>query len=128
MGGTAFIQTILNHASVRGSRSTVMNPLAWLLSILFAGLVACLGLSPPGWIILILGVAVGVVIVIFIIMYIVFAIQSPDALRSEKFYLTKLAIEKSIKGDSIIGLIDPEVEASAELLASASVDPRVVEK
>ncbi len=39
--------------------------------------------------------------------YIFFMIRSPDALRSEKFTLSKLAIEHSAKGDNLSGLIEP---------------------
>jgi hypothetical protein len=45
--------------------------------------------------------------------YVYFAWRAPDYLRSEKYTLSKLAIEKSVKGDNIRGFIDPIYEQRA---------------
>lgn len=39
--------------------------------------------------------------------YIFFALTDPDALRSEKYKLQKMAIEQGLYGDSGIGLLEP---------------------
>lgn len=40
--------------------------------------------------------------------YIYFMRRDPDALRSESYSLQKLAIEKGIFGDNLVGMIDPD--------------------
>lgn len=43
---------------------------------------------------------------IYLASYIIYALKNPDALRSEKYTLSKMAIEKNLIGDDISGLIE----------------------
>ena len=45
-------------------------------------------------------------VVIFLGSYIYFAMKQPDALRSEKFTLSKMAMEKNLIGDNRAGLVE----------------------
>src|SRR2546421_9756017 len=105
MPNIEMIRALFEQAFARQSRSTVMNPLAWLIAVLLAGLSGAVISHAPEWLLAILGGFLSVSIVIFLGLYLFFAFKSPDLLRSEKFYLTKMAIEKSIRGDNITGLI-----------------------
>jgi hypothetical protein len=46
----------------------------------------------------------GMTVCIFLAFYMYFAVKNPDALRSEKYTLSKMAIEKNLIGDDKVGL------------------------
>lgn len=102
---TDFVQQFLQSAETRGSRSTVVSPIGWVLGISLAGLAASLKLSAPGWVLISLVIMGFLSFGTFLGAYIYFAITSPESLRSEKYTLTKMAIEHSAKGDNVVGLI-----------------------
>ena len=128
MPGVEFVRSFLQEAAVRGVKSTVLNPVSWLIGVLLAGLAACLASTPPSWLVVALAIFIGITVVLFLVMYVYFAITSPDSLRSERFTLSKMAIEKSIKGDNLFGLIDPAMVVNARLLPTASLEPKEVDK
>ena len=123
MSGVSFIRTLLEHATSRRSLSTVMHSLGWLITALLGGIAACLYLKSPEWLLMLLAGLISVSVLVYLTMYIFFASKSPDALRSETFFLTKMAIEKSMRGDSVTGLIDPNLVAGVRTLAAPSVEP-----
>jgi hypothetical protein len=54
--------------------------------------------------------------------YIYFAFRHPDALRSEKFTLSKIALEKNLIGDSRVGLLEIEdMEKSSKAVALPNI-------
>ncbi len=52
--------------------------------------------------------------------YFYFMVNDPDALRSESFKLSKMALEKGKMGDSIVGLVD------VNALSNEPRSPRVI--
>ena len=58
----------------------------------------------PQWTIIAMITFLALTILIYLGSYIYFALKNPDALRSEKFTLSKIAIEKNLIGDSNVGL------------------------
>lgn len=129
MPNVDFVRAFLEQAFARHSRSTVMNPLAWLIAVLLAGVSACVVSHSPQWLLILLGVFLSASVLIFLSLFIYFAFKSPDLLRSEKFYLTKMAIEKSVRGDNLTGLVDPNIEAGVKVLRAApTVPPQEGEK
>ena len=96
-------QEILQEATGRGSRSTALQPLIWVLGTLVAGLVATSRIGQAPWIAVLAGVMVTVVLLALLGAYFFLLIKDRDALRSERYSLSKLAIEKSLTGDSIAG-------------------------
>jgi hypothetical protein len=82
-----------------GSRSTVLKPLMWFLGITLSGAIGCFRFGAP--------IAVGVSVsalaclgsVVFLGVYIYFAITDKDALRSESFTIQKLALQSRLVGD-----------------------------
>jgi hypothetical protein len=95
---------LLQQANIGQSRSSVLNPLQWMLVILVFGLGICLLFHAPVWLVVLFAVMVALVLVLFLLAYLYFARVNPDALRSEQFSLSKLAIEKGLVGDSLAGL------------------------
>lgn len=97
-------RALLSHASSTGARSTALQPLMWLSGILTAGLALAATSSTPTWTLVAIAVFLGITISVFLIAYVYFAFKNPDALRSEKYTLSKMAIEKNLIGDNKAGL------------------------
>jgi len=106
MPSPELIRAFLSQASSSGSRSTALQPLGWLSGILTSGLVVAASWGAPEWALITLSVLLVVTVSIYLISYIFYAIKNPDALRSEKYTLSKMAIEKNLIGDDKSGLIE----------------------
>lgn len=88
------------------TRSDILRPLVWpILAVILA--LAVLGGRVPGWIITWLAVGLGALVALYALAYIVCFFIDRDALRSEKYKLQKMAIERGLYGDSNIGLQEP---------------------
>lgn len=126
MSGIELIQSFLKQADVKSARSTVLNPLGWLNAILLGGLSSCLYFKSPGWLLILIAVFLSIGVIMYLSSYAYFALRFPDYLRSERFTLSKMVIEKSIKGDNLTGLIDPSLQMQGWLLPNASEEPKEV--
>lgn len=103
-----FIQSILAHHSMaRGGRSTALHALQWVLGMFIAAIPTIIWAGAPIWLIVTIAGAIAIVLFVFLGAYIYLLIKNPDALRSEHFSLSKMALEKGLVGDSISGLTDP---------------------
>lgn len=101
------IRAIIEQVTGSVSRSTALKSLAWLIGILVLGATG-LGYSESANIVL-TGFFVLLVISVLVYLgsYIYLLKTNPDALRSERYSLEKLAIEKGVYGDNLIGEVDP---------------------
>lgn len=110
---------IVQSAIQRGSRSTVLNTLAWMAALLSAALVGSVTAQAKDWIQVFFAVTLGIDFLAFIAAFWFFAVGNPDALRSERFSIEKMAIERGLYGDSRTGLVEhpdtgtPLIEAKA---------------
>lgn len=86
--GLELLQTLLQQASARGSRSTALQTVIWTACIFVAALVSSISISAPGWVVVFLGCSVALLLITFVFAYAYFAVKNPDALRSERFTLT----------------------------------------
>jgi len=69
----------------------------------------------PDWIMITLVVLLISTVVMYLLIYLYYAIKNPDSLRSEKFTLSKMAIEKNLIGDDLSGLSEmPEFDERPE--------------
>jgi len=96
-----------------------MTPLLALVGLLVVALVVLVPVKGcPPWVLGALFVLVVLTVLCFLGAYGYLVVRNPDALRTEKFHLRKLAIEKNLIGDSLTGLRDVTfVEPAAEHLA-----------
>ena len=117
------IRALISRSSASGGRSTALHPLGWLAGILTTGLIGAIAYKPPEWVLVTLAVFLGLTILVYLVTYIGFSIKNPDALRSEKFTLSKMALEKNLIGDSQFGL-----KEVSELESSNSISPVALEK
>ena len=99
------IQSFLTQATVKGVRSTILRPIAWMMGILLSATLISVGLHAPFWLQLILAVFLCVTMVLYLFAYLFCLFTDKDALRSENYSISKLAIEKGIIGDNITGMM-----------------------
>jgi hypothetical protein len=112
-----FLYSFLQRATTTGARSTVLTDLRWFLGLVISGLLIAWHIQSPSWLLALFGVVLGLAVLIYFCAFIYFGITNPDALRSERFSLSKLAIERSITGDSVKGFLDPVTENARQLPA-----------
>jgi len=113
-----FMNSLLNHASVDGSKSTVLKPLGWSLALILPTILASSYLKVDNWITIMFAIAFCCILSLYLFAYIYFMKTDSDALRSEKYSLKKMEIQKTMIGDSDTGLyeVDPNKIVSKEKL------------
>jgi hypothetical protein len=87
-----------------GSRSTVLHSLHWLFAIVLAALMTALRLNGPWQLLLMLSICAGAAFVLDCFAFVYFMFVNPDALRTERFTLEKMRLEKGLMGDTLSGL------------------------
>ena len=93
------IRNIIEHQSGSGKKSTALQPLNFLILIVGLLLILCIRIGASVYIQVIVLIALISFLFLFMTAYIYFMLTNPDALRSESFKLTKLAIERGLIGD-----------------------------
>jgi hypothetical protein len=122
MPSVELIRSFLERADAQGSRSTVLTPLGWLTAMLLSGFIAVLIIQAPLWATTSIGITLGVCVFLYLAAYTYFAFKNPELLRSEKFTLSKMAIERSITGDNLSGLVDPASQRQALQLRPSTTE------
>lgn len=97
--------TLLHKALAQGNRSTVLHSLGWLLGICSASSISAFGFKAPIWLGTMFGIAAAISIALYLMSYIYFGLTNPDLLRSEKYHIQKMAIQKGFVGDNSTGFI-----------------------
>lgn len=118
-----FITHFFEQALERGSRSSVVTMLVIVMGMLLAGLVFSANTVAP-WVSMLLSGMLGVTFLFFLFWYSFFALKSPDALRSERFSIQKMAIERGMLGDSVSGVVS-ESDVSNIISRSESSHPLI---
>lgn len=98
----------ISHASAQGARSTALHALQWVLGLLLSALPFLVWAGAPLWILVTAMSAIVVVLLVFLVTYVYLLFRNPDALRSENFTLSKLAMDKGLLGDTTSGFYDPQ--------------------
>jgi threonine/homoserine/homoserine lactone efflux protein len=105
-------RSLLQQATAQASRANALNPLAWAFGLALSALLVAARISgAPQWLLVLLGVAVAGTGSAFLVAYFILLFIDRDALRSERFTLSKLAIEKSVTGDSLRGFTALDIGA-----------------
>jgi hypothetical protein len=79
------------------------------MGILLTAIPPCLLAHAPEWLIVALGASLVLVFLTSLFAYVYFMLKAPDALRSESFNLSKLAMDKGLIGDDVSGFRRAEV-------------------
>src|SRR5262249_30298235 len=111
------VLTALLRQSLQGSRSTVLASLASLLALLLLATVVAAAAKVTDWLIVPFASLIVVTVLLYLGAYLYFMLTDPDALRSEHYSLGKLAIEKSVAGDDLTGIIEVETGPGTSLPA-----------
>lgn len=98
------IATILEHAKSQ-SKSTILRPLSWLTSICVVALLGVVRFNGPKWLLIVVAVSFCLTVALYLGSFI-FCLSTGqiDALRTERYSLEKLALERGFRGDSSVGL------------------------
>lgn len=102
---TQILKDLLQEATAKGTRSSALQPLLWLVALLcfaFMGLAKLGAPEPLMWAVVVL---LSVVIIAIVVAFLVLLVKNPDALRSERYTMYKMALERGIFGDSSSGLL-----------------------
>ena len=116
--GITGIKELFERSDASGSKSTILKPLSWFLSIVIGGLILLIKIAAPNWTIILFAIITCIAIFLFFFTYVFCLFKDRDALRSEKYSIQKMAIEKGIVGDNLAGIIN---EATIQKIGSADL-------
>jgi hypothetical protein len=121
-----FLQ-ILQQALLRNSKSTVLTSLSWLIGLLLPSIILASAYATDKWIVVMLGILLGIAVLLFLAAFVYFACKNPELLRSEKYVIQKMAIEQGLIGDDLSGYvkIDPKSQKLITGSSSESVPVKV---
>jgi|SRR5512135_485174 hypothetical protein len=108
-----FLRQLLDWADIGHSRTAVTNQLQWTMAISGGLLFLFLLAHAPVWLIALTGGLFALTGLTFLACFVYFARVDPDSLRSERYSIQKMAIEKGLVGDNLSGLFE-EVDLRAE--------------
>src|SRR5258705_9168277 len=100
------IPAFLERAFAQRLRSTALHPLQWVLAPLIAATIAGPLVGAPKWLEVFFATMTGLGLIFFGCCFVFFMRKDPDALRSERYTLFKMQLERGQLGDSTTGLID----------------------
>ena len=112
------IKSFIQRAQLSGIKSTALYPLQWLIAILVSGLLLSFTVGAPSWVPIALFILCALTFILFGIAYSFFMVKDPDALRSERYSLSKMAIEKGLFGDNIFGTFESTVDQPVTISTS----------
>jgi len=95
------ITDLLQQAIVHGARSTILRPLGWLLGILATLVLAAIRFQAPAWMHVIIAALLALGVSLYLGAFLYCLITDKEALRTEKFAIQKLAIEKGFVGENL---------------------------
>lgn len=104
---TQVLRQFLEGSNAKGARSSALHSLQWGLALIIGGLATASWLQSPNWVLILLGSMLAILFVVYILSYIYLLFRDRDALRSEEYTLSKMAIERGLVGDDISGLVEP---------------------
>ena len=99
------IKELFERSDASGSKSTILKPLTWFLSVLIGGIILIIRIEAPLWLIIFFASIILTTMILFFFAYIYCLFKDRDALRSEKYSIQKLALEKGIYGDNLSGIL-----------------------
>lgn len=116
------IWSLFHQALASGSRSTVLKPLGWLVALTLAGSISSFHFGSPSWFSNAIGVLSIISIILYFVAYVYFGITDKDSLRSERYSIQKMAIEKGFIGDDQAGFFKTNLVRNENKEKIISVD------
>ena len=116
------------RAQEQGSRSTVLRPLGWLIALCGSGLLGAAALAGYHPVLTsMFGIAFGLSVSMYLFAYAYCLFKSPENLRTERYSIQKLAIERGFVGDAMAGIFRPEDTAAGKMIEAASDPAKAIE-
>lgn len=112
----------LSSASVAGSRNTALAPLHMVSALVLGAFLTGLWLMAPSSYLVFLATFCALALSIELGSYVYLLLYDRDALRSERFTLEKIRLEKGLIGDSMSGVREITTEQDAAELSTAPGD------
>ena len=109
----------LFRSAASGSRTTALAPLHMMLALVIAGLLSSIRLNAANWVLILLGVSTAAVLVLEGWAYVFLLFNDRDALRSEKFNIAKMYLERGVMGDTISGFSHARADESTEVFPAS---------
>jgi hypothetical protein len=114
-----FFSALREQMSAALSRSDILRPLTWLVGMFLVATVSLIAAKSEQWVIVTLIVLLVIIVILYLGAYSYCLIRNPDALRSERYSLQKMAIEHGLLGDSTSGTFKSE-ETNARAIESSA--------
>ena len=112
----------LTRSAASGSRSTALAPLHCMLVLVFISFLGSVWIGTPSWVLVLFGAISAGVVLLEVGAYVYLLLNDRDALRSERFTIEKMKIEKGILGDTVLGFREVVEGAKAPTLPPAASD------
>jgi hypothetical protein len=93
-----------------------------MIGVLGSATLTTFVLHIPTWASIVFFTFTGLSVLLYLIAYIVLMVRDPYALRSERYSIQKMAIEKGLIGDDLHGLLEPIEETTPPSLPAAASD------
>ena len=97
------LRELLARSTADGSRTNALNHLQWMIAAFLVVLMVLATLAIAQWILILVAILLVILFAAYLATHFYFAVKNPDALRSERFSIQKMAIERGIIGDSQSG-------------------------
>lgn len=110
------IHPLLQQVTEKGSRSTVLKPLVWVIAILVSASISSFSFKAPLWLGIMFSFFCGLAMLLYLCSYLYLMVTDKDALRSETYSIQKLAIERGLRGDDLHGVITLDTEQDVQRL------------
>lgn len=118
MSAVDLLRELFQRADARGSRSTALHPLGWALLTLASATVVVGVHGGERWLVIGLFVATCTIAAVYVGAFVYLLRVDRNSLRSERFNLSRMAMERTLRGDSLGGFSQTELPA-APLLPAA---------
>ncbi len=120
MNDSNLIRAFLEQASAKGSKSTILKPLGWMMGICISATLTSAHFKLPEWVVYLFAGFSCITMVLYLTAYLYCLFKDRDALRSETYSIQKLAIEKGFVGDDLSGSLEVEKTSSGQLIEGSS--------
>lgn len=128
MNDSNLIRAFLEQATAKGSKSTILKPLGWMMGICISATLTSAHFKLHEWVIYLFAGFSCVTMALYLVAYLYCLFNDRDALRSETYSIQKMAIEKGFVGDDISGRFKVENTSSGQLIEGSSAVNREDEK
>ena len=100
MATPQIFETVLRSAWGQSHRTSALRPLTWFVGLLLTALLTSIHIKAPEWLTIALFVMTSIAGVGYLIAYFYLLFVDRDYLRSERYYLEKMPIERGLIGDN----------------------------